>query len=38
MFFERGPQLTRTHPELYEQFAHFYKQDPAARPIIQRTR
>jgi MtfA peptidase len=36
MFFERGPQLKNTHPDLYEQFAHFYQQDPASRPIPKR--
>jgi Mlc titration factor MtfA (ptsG expression regulator) len=32
LFFERGAELARTHPELYEQFASFYRQDPAKRP------
>jgi len=30
-FFERPRQLRRRHPELYEQFRAFYRQDPAAR-------
>jgi Mlc titration factor MtfA (ptsG expression regulator) len=30
-FFERPVTLRRRHPELYEQLALFYKQDPAAR-------
>jgi Mlc titration factor MtfA (ptsG expression regulator) len=30
-FFERPKQLQAKHPELYEQLASFYKQDPAAR-------
>jgi hypothetical protein len=33
LFFERGAQLKRSHPELYDQFARFYKQDPASRPL-----
>jgi MtfA peptidase len=28
-FFERPRQLRRKHPELYEQLARFYRQDPA---------
>lgn len=31
MFFERGPQLKRRHPELYAELASFYVQDDAAR-------
>jgi Mlc titration factor MtfA (ptsG expression regulator) len=34
LFFERGGELKRTHPELYEQFRSFYKQDPASRPPV----
>jgi len=30
-FFEQPGALKRKHPELYEQLALFYKQDPAAR-------
>ena len=30
-FFERPTALKRQHPDLYEQLAAFYKQDPAAR-------
>ena len=30
-FFERPVALRRQHPELYEQLALYYKQDPAAR-------
>jgi Mlc titration factor MtfA (ptsG expression regulator) len=30
-FFEEPVQLKNEHPELYEQLALFYKQDPAAR-------
>ncbi|UCD75271.1 MAG: zinc-dependent peptidase [Phycisphaerales bacterium] len=29
-FFERSVKLKRRHPELYEQMAAFYRQDPAA--------
>ncbi|MFH1417774.1 MAG: M90 family metallopeptidase [Planctomycetota bacterium] len=29
-FFEQPRQLRRRHPELYEQFSGFYRQDPAA--------
>ena len=36
LFFERGAELKRTHPELYEQFRAFYKQDTASRPPPQR--
>ncbi len=32
LFFERGADLKRSHPELYEQVARFYKQDPSSRP------
>lgn len=31
MFFERGPELKKNRPDLYEQFMSFYQQDPAAR-------
>lgn len=31
MFFEKSHQLKKRHPELYEELAAFYKQDPAAR-------
>ncbi len=31
VFFEKPLQLKRRHPELYEQLALFYRQDPAAR-------
>lgn len=30
-FFEKPVQLKNNHPELYEQLALYYKQDPAAR-------
>jgi Mlc titration factor MtfA (ptsG expression regulator) len=30
-FFEKPDQLRRRHPELYEQFKAFYRQDPAER-------
>lgn len=30
VFFERPLELRQLHPELYEQFKSFYKQDPAA--------
>ncbi len=30
-FFEQPRQLKRRHPELYEQFKTFYRQDPAGR-------
>jgi hypothetical protein len=30
-FFEKPHLLRRDHPALYEQLAHFYRQDPAAR-------
>jgi len=30
-FFERSRALKRTHPELYDQLAEFYRQDPASR-------
>jgi Mlc titration factor MtfA (ptsG expression regulator) len=36
MFFEQGPQLKGNRPDLYEQFAGFYQQDPASRPIPKR--
>jgi Mlc titration factor MtfA (ptsG expression regulator) len=31
VFFEKPEPLKRRHPELYEQLALFYRQDPAAR-------
>jgi Mlc titration factor MtfA (ptsG expression regulator) len=31
MFFEKPRALKQLHPELYEELAAFYKQDPAAR-------
>ncbi|MBT3279597.1 MAG: zinc-dependent peptidase [Phycisphaerales bacterium] len=31
-FFEQPHQLLRLHPDLYEQFKAFYKQDPAQQP------
>lgn len=31
MFFEKPEPLKRRHPDLYEQLAFFYHQDPAAR-------
>lgn len=36
MFFEQGQRLLDHHPELYERFQSFYKQDPASRPIPKR--
>lgn len=36
MFFERGVRLKESHPALYERFASFYHQDPAARPVPRR--
>ena len=36
MFFERGPQLKNNRPDLYAQFAGFYQQDPASRPVPRR--
>jgi hypothetical protein len=30
-FFEKPRQLRADHPALYDQLAHFYRQDPAAR-------
>ena len=42
-FFEQPVQLKQRHPELYEQLAAFYQQDPAARaarperPILKRS-
>jgi Mlc titration factor MtfA (ptsG expression regulator) len=32
MFFEKPSALKRRHPDLYEELATFYKQDPGARP------
>jgi Mlc titration factor MtfA (ptsG expression regulator) len=31
MFFEKSRAMKQRHPELYEELAAFYKQDPAAR-------
>lgn len=31
-FFEKPHALKKRHPELYDELAHFYHQDPAARP------
>ncbi len=31
MFFEKGEHMKDRHPELYEELANFYKQDPASR-------
>jgi hypothetical protein len=36
MFFEQGPRLKSSHPDLYAEFATFYRQDPAARPVPKR--
>ncbi len=33
VFFERGRELKAHRPDLYEQLAGFYRQDPASRPI-----
>ncbi|MEC9372422.1 MAG: M90 family metallopeptidase, partial [Planctomycetota bacterium] len=30
LFFERPRAMRRTHPDLYDQLAAFYRQDPAA--------
>ncbi len=38
MFFERGAELKKNRHDLYEQFASFYQQDPAARSATRRTR
>jgi Mlc titration factor MtfA (ptsG expression regulator) len=35
-FFERPTPLAQHHPELYQQFRHYFRQDPAAR-LLQRT-
>ena len=37
MFFERPEPLRRRHPQLYEQLALFYRQDPAARSRVSGT-
>ena len=31
LFFEKPVDLQREHPELYEEFRQYYRQDPAAR-------
>jgi Mlc titration factor MtfA (ptsG expression regulator) len=36
MFFEQGARLKDNRPDLYEQLASFYQQDPASRPIPKR--
>jgi Mlc titration factor MtfA (ptsG expression regulator) len=36
VFFERGPHLKASHPDLYAQLATYYHQDPASRPIPKR--
>lgn len=36
MFFEQGQRLKEHHPQLYERFASFYRQDPASRPPAKR--
>lgn len=36
MFFEQSQRLKDSHPDLYDQFASFYKQDPASRPVPKR--
>jgi len=36
MFFERGTELKKSHPDLYEQLAGFYHQDPASRVVATR--
>lgn len=33
LFFERGKEMKAYHPELYQQLADFYKQDPASRSL-----
>lgn len=33
LFFERGREMKARHPELYQQLADFYKQDPASREM-----
>jgi MtfA peptidase len=35
-FFERGEELLRHHPRLYEELRRFYRQDPAAWQTIDR--
>ncbi len=37
-FFEKPIELSRRHPELYEELRAFYKQDPAARLLAKRPR
>jgi MtfA peptidase len=36
MFFEQGLLLRGNRPDLYQQFASFYQQDPAAWPVTPR--
>ncbi len=36
MFFEQSQRLKDSHPDLYDQFVSFYKQDPASRPVPKR--
>ncbi len=36
-FFEKGGQLRRKHPELYEQLREYFGQDPAALPPLPST-
>ena len=31
LFFERPRELRAEHPELYDEFRQYYRQDPAAR-------
>jgi Mlc titration factor MtfA (ptsG expression regulator) len=33
VFFERGRELQAHRPELYAELSHYYRQDPASRPI-----
>ena len=33
-FFEKPKQLCRRHPELYAALKQFYRQDPAAWPLV----
>jgi Mlc titration factor MtfA (ptsG expression regulator) len=36
MFFEQGAQQKNNRPDLYEQLASFYQQDPASRAVPKR--
>lgn len=36
MFFEQGPRLKSSHPDLYDELVAFYRQDPASRPVVHR--